>query len=153
MVKRSLLLLRVCALRLGVVAFRLGAALRPHVEYVDEERLSTSTGRWIRRQGAPRYDDKEQLGTSTRNDSVRRQGATVRVPLGLRVAVRQHEVEYKLHYGWYASTHRIVRSQCEIARVLRSDLNFPSATREFTWSIYSGPIPSSINQSMHPQHY
>ena len=121
-----------------------------------------STGSWLRRRGAPRYVDrslgtsrmsasvcqqvvgyvdKERLGTTTRNASVRRQGATVRVSLRLGVAVRQHEVEYELHYGWYTSTPSIVRSQCEIAQVLRSDVNFPSVTKEFTWSIYSGLIP------------
>lgn len=48
------------AFRLGAEAYCLVAALRRHarqqvVEYVDEVRFSTSTGRWIQRQRTPQY--------------------------------------------------------------------------------------------------
>lgn len=76
------------AFHLGAEAYCLDAMLRRHVrqqvvEYIEEEREQIVG-----------YVDMKHLGTTTRSASVRRQRATVRVPLGLEATVRQQEVEY-----------------------------------------------------------
>lgn len=72
-VKRSTVMLSVYALgwalRLFVWALRLSVWV---LRFVDEERRSTPTGRWVRYRGTPQYVDKS-LGTSSRNAAVSQQ--------------------------------------------------------------------------------